>query len=362
MTVESYRSSVPFTGAPNGHNSGAVWFLANFISGSSSWKIIDSWKTCTYQAPPAQNTIGFRYKGDPIAHGDWATWADVGTGGGFVAEMQNPRSGYPPMQIVIQQAGAPGTLGCISGHSYKHDNFVTPSAWFGGIAFRVGTQGDWDFDNTRPDFADPTKASNTKKQSWSDFGAGSSADLLLVADDDWLVMMIHRLDLHELSSMIWWGQYNAKSAAQESVSNPCYAIVSDTDGDSSPLRPALVLDGTFNYFLKNTPSAYEQMGCLDENGVWQDWAYQCNPAMDEFLMGYTQPNEFDSSVGVDLFEILVRGIKAVGPGPDDRIIGSLRGIYWGYGLGTGAKFDSGNYMCTGPAFCVITEWDNGPTL
>ena len=359
MTVQSHRASTTFELAPNGQNSGYLWFLANFISGSSSWRIIDSWKSTTYRAPPLENTIGGRYKGDPIADAQWLTWNDVANGAGIVIEMKNPRSGYPAMQVVIQQCYST-SLGYISGHTYRDDHFVTPNFFYNGTCFRVGTQGDWDLDNTRPDFADTTKSSNSSKHSWWDGGAAVGVRAHCVTDDDWLVLLCQREDLKDFTNILWLGQYTPKSAAQESVANPCYGILCNTDGTF--IRPAMPLGGSANYFLKNLAQASERFGCLDESGIWREWSYHCNPAMDEFLMAQTQPNEFDSVVGVDLFEIIVRGVTGIGPGPDNRIIGSLRGAYWGNGLGTGAKFDSGNYLCTGPGYNVVLEWDNGQAL
>ena len=356
MTVESYRASA-LQDTTTWLEVGAVWDIANFISGCSSWDIIDSWRSTTYVAPTSENTIFGRYKGDPIADAQWTGAANIGHGCGIVIEQANPRSGYPPLQIVWQ-AGGSNSLGYISGHSYRHDRYVSGVTSFQGSCWRIGTQGDWDLNDLRPDFADTKKASDTFKQDFDNHGSSSICRMYASADDDWLTLIQSRDDLKIFKNMIWFGQYTTKRPTQESVVNPAYGIFVTNASGSYILDPSGNGSGDF---LNEVAVSYQLFGCLDENGVFQEWGCHINPGLKDWLFNRsTQPNEFDSVVGVDLYEILVRGLTTYGP--DTRLIGSLRGVYAAMRLGMGATFNNRQHMCLGHGYGVVVEWDGSTVV
>jgi hypothetical protein len=260
--------------------------------------------------------------------------------------MANPRSGYPAMQVVFQysiSAFAP-----VSGDSYRHDN---SSQDF--LALRIGTQGDWDTETVPPDFTDPTKAGDYLASGWYHYGSGNDSRAYFSADDDWLILTLLNAVTKEWNSILWLGQYNAKSTGQDTIANPAYAIMSD--GNYFKLDP----DGfpTFNGFLQEVPSANSWISCLDELGIMREWPFHVTPGMAEFIQSEsTQPNEFDPTVAIDLFEIVVRGRGTLG-GHDDRLIGSVRGAYATSRLGVGAQFNGGTHLCLGAGYGVVIEWD-----
>jgi hypothetical protein len=349
MTVEAFRAA---TVTGSSHDQDNLYDFATFISASASWRIIDSWKGTTYQAPANPNLISGRYKGDPIADVQWTTRSDVLDGGGIVIEQKNPRPGYPPMQISIQAADV-SSFGCVSGHNYRHDR-ANRALSLRGTVYRVGTQGDWDLDDNEPDFV--TKASDTYYHGWHNHGAGGTFRHYFAADDDWIIWFENNDGNKDFFNVAWMGQFNAKSPSQDTVANPAYGILADANGGN--MSPDTDATGTF---LQGATSAYQLFGALDEGGVWRDWEYLANPGLSEFMFyGSTQGNEFDSTPGIDLMEILIRGRGTGTPpyqGHDDRLIGSLRGMYAGMRLGNGAQFNGGAHMCLGDWYGVIIEWD-----
>jgi hypothetical protein len=356
MTVES-RCAPNNIAAGNSYDCSALFDLAGLISGCNAWKIVDSWSVCYYNTPPTENNIPDidRYKGDPITGNKWITQSDVDNGAGIVIEQVNPRTGYPPLQIVWQ-AGSSGTMPCASGHAYRHDGEIL----FNSSIIRIGTQGDWNYADGLPDFDDPTKASDTYEHAWNRFGGSNSQRMYISMDDDWIVPFQADYTLKDFNNLIWIGQYNVKNSAQESISNPAYGILTSNHNANSRLTP----DGTLinpPSFLIESSIASHLFGALDENGVFRDWDYMCNPGMEFFLNGTTQPNEFDSTVNIDLMEILVKG-RGTFIGHDDRLIGSLRGVYAAMRLGNGAMFDSSKYLCLGDGYGVVVEWDGSTTL
>jgi hypothetical protein len=359
MTVEAYRASA-FNQAAGSQflNGGMLWYLADFISSSSSWNIIDSWAATTYQAPATENIISGRYKGDPIADVQWTVIGDIAHGAGIVIEQANPRDGYPPLQIVIQ-VGANSTLGYISGHTYRADWFVDNDSQFLASTFRIGTQGDWDFDDDRPDFADTAKSSDTYKHDWGHLGAGQDIRMYFAADDDWLLPTSSNEDSKDFQNCMWFGQYNPKTDGQDTVANPAYGILAYNKSLPSGISP----DGDgLTAILTAAPSNNTHyFGALDENGDFQEWEYAANSGLEGFLDGSSQPNEYEPGVTVDLFEIIIRG-RGTGAGFDDRLIGSLRGVYAGWRLGNGAKFDSDTYICYGAYYGLISEWDGSTAV
>jgi hypothetical protein len=353
MTVESEYTIQTSTSSYDRHS---LYLFAVFVSGSSSWEIIDSWESVTHNG--GDNVITGRYKGDPIADTQWTVWSDLGNGGGIVIQQKNPRAGYPPMQVVMQASEA-STLGIVSGSGYSWNGTSNARGNF----VRVGTQGDWNADAVPPDFDAPTKASDVRQQNFNNFGGGGFVSRMAFSmDDDWVVWVESndKADAKDFITMWWFGQYNPKTPGQESVASPAYALVS-TNGSGLMLSPDA--DGWTGQFLKHyTTTATELIGCLDENGVWKDWSYSANPGLSDFLGAHTQPNEFDADVGdaqlgIDLYEVVIRGTDEVGPGPDDRLIGSLRGVYAGNRLGNGAFIDGGVFFCLGIGYGVIIEWD-----
>jgi hypothetical protein len=356
MTGESARGATINNGHPTWMDGGALYYFAVFISGSSSWRIIDSWSGTIYNAPPTENTILGRYVGDPIGDAIWADWTAVGHGGGIVIEQKNPRPGYPPLQHVWQFGGS-STLGYISGHTYRDDNFVTPRGTFRSSTWRIGMVGGWDFDATRPDFADPTKASDTCYNSWANFGGGSNYRTYYSADDDWICVFEANDTNKDFFHMSWFGQYNVKNPTQESIAAPAYGMLCDTI--SSAISPDGYDGGKL---LCEVPYANQMFQALDENGVAREWSYQVNPGLNHFLdFGSTNPTEFDPTVGIDLYEIVIRG-RASFSGYDDRLIGSLRGIYAATRIGNGGAFDSAAFLCLGSEYGVIVEWDGSTAV
>jgi hypothetical protein len=362
MTVESYRGAVLLDSAPLWRDFGVLWYLANFVSASSSWEIIDSWRGCTYNVPPSENTIIGRYQGDPIpvAAGlnQWTSWSVLTHGAGIVIQQKNPRPGYPPMQVVHQVCGS-AAFACVSGHSYRDDYYQQAISTFRGSAWRVGTQADWDFDSVRPDFADTTKASDTCEHTFDNHGGSSNYRIYFSADDDWLTVIESDDVSKRFFNMMWFGQYNVKNPAQESPSNPAYGILCDINGGF-----LTAYGGTtgFDTFLGEAAAANEVFGCLDENGVWREWEYIVNPGLNDFLNDSTQPNEFDPSVGVDLFEVVVRGKVGSGPGYDERLIGSLNGVFAASCVGAGAHINNKTHLCLAETYGVIVEWDGSTSV
>lgn len=347
MAVEGYRA--PFTasatvGATDDHEANLFW-LASFLSASASWDIIDSWTSTTYNAP--DHTINGRYKGDPIADAQpaWADPSTLGNGWGFVVEMANPVGGRPPMQICFQWSRS--NFAPVSGDSYDWDA-SNNDGWF----YRFGTQGDWDTEATPPDFTDTGKASNILYSGWYHYGSGADNRLYCSADDGWLDVTLANADVKEWTSVMWFGRYNAKSTAQDTIANPAYAMVTNNNGQR--LDPDAFGGGSF---LVETPFTNQRIVCLDEQGVMRDWPYVVTPGLGNFLQwGSTVPNEFDTALSVDLYEVLVKARQTFG-GYDDRLIGSLPGIYAASRLGPGAQFDGGNYLCLGTGYGVVIEWD-----
>jgi hypothetical protein len=355
MTVESYRASGVSQGA-SFLDLAFLWALADFVSGSSSWEIIDSWASTDYQVPATENDIYGRYKGDPIADAQWADWDDIGQGAGIVIQQSNPRNGYPAMQIVVQVAGN-STLGYISGHTYRCDYFVTADTSYNATSFRIGTQGDWDLDDTRPDFANTDKSSDTYKNSFGHQGSGDDVRVFLSADDDWIVpALLNDTDKYFLS--VWWfGQYNAKTAEQDPVDKPAYAMMTTHTLGGSWFTPTSNTSGSL---VQEVPSDDRYIVALDENGIFQEWTVAVNTGLYSFISGSTQPNVFDADIGIDVFEILVRG-RSLYDGYDNRLIGTLNGVYAAMRLGRAAGFDGDGYLCLGEGYGVVVEWD-GTTI
>jgi hypothetical protein len=353
MTVEAYRAASILTSGEYDRDN--LYYLASFVSGSSSWEIIDSWKGVTYVSYPSPNTISGRYKGDPITGTEWTAPTDLSDGAGMVIQQQNPRQGYPAMQICFQ-TGSSWLVACVSGHSYRWDWYQTTLSKTGTF-MRVGTQGDWDLDDTEPDFV--SKFSDMYFHGFNNQGSGDNFRSYFVADDDWLVIINSNDTDKDFFNMAWMGQYTAKSSGQDTVANPAYGILADNLGQY--IEP----DGgktASNAFLKEGYSAGEMFGCLDEGGVWREWQYHCAPGLYDFLDDSTQPNEFDSSITIDLFEVVIRGVVGTGTGYDNRLIGSLRGVYAAWRLGNGAAFNSKQYMCLGSGYGVVVEWDGSTVV
>jgi hypothetical protein len=346
MTVESYRApqtnqSTP--GAANDHEA-TLWHLLNFLSGSASWNIVDSWTETQYNAP--NHTILGRYKGDPIADAQGWSPGTLNNGWGFVAEMASPVGGRPAMQIVFQYSIS--NFAPVSGDSYDHDGTASD-----GLFIRTGTQGDWDTETVPPDFTDPTKATDIQWSGWYHYGSGNDNRAYFSADDDWLILTLLNAISKEWNSIMWLGRYNAKSASQDTIASPAYAMVTENNGQR--LDP----DGFSGaqIFLTEALFSGSRILALDELGVMRDWPYHVTPGMGEFIEGgSTEPNEFDPTVGIDLHEVLVRGRGTLG-GHDDRTIGSLTGVYAASRLGVGALFNGGAHLCLGSGYGCVIEWD-----
>lgn len=352
MTVESHRVPTALSGGD--YDQMNLYYFAVFISSSTSWEIIDSWTETIYIVSPSENGILGRYKGDPIADLQWLLPADILDGGGIVIQQKNPRSGYPAMQVCIQ-AGDTGSFACVSGHSYRADEGHGTYPSIRGTIFRVGTQADWDLDDARPDFQ--TKASDTYYHAFNNMG-GPTTRMYFSADDDWILFIQSNDVTKDFTNVLWFGQYNSKTPGQDTIEQPAYGILCDNNGG------ILSSDGgdlANDQFLGEHPVNKQLFGALDESGVWRDWSFMVNPGCEHFLRDATQPNEFDATVGIDLFEVVVRG-RGTFTGHDDRLIGSLRGVYAAMRLGNGAPFDGSQYMCLGGGYGVVVEWDGSTVV
>jgi hypothetical protein len=101
--------------------------LAKAISGSPSWKIVDSY------ASNAGRIIG-----DPISGGLWNGYDQSTLGQDdtwFIAEQVNPRSGYAPMQIKFQGTGN-ANYNDPCGKHYRYDYSHTPLSSFRDMTAR----------------------------------------------------------------------------------------------------------------------------------------------------------------------------------------------------------------------------------
>jgi hypothetical protein len=351
MAVEVYRAAETWnTGGWVWWSTGCFWYFAQAISGSSSWRIIDSYMAA---ATPGAG----RYKGDPIADGEWASndASDPSHNDWIVVEQINPRTGFPRMQFKMQCCGSAAYADASgSGAGYKWEG----TGNFRAFTIRFSPIGGWDLEDTNPDFATPAKASDNRGIGWYHFGSGNDGRWFWVMDDDYILGLGWNIVTQVWMHVAFWiGDYNPKAAEQDTIAQPARAIVSDDA--LTVVNPEGVLAGSF---CIEQASSGMPCGCLDENGVWQDWPYSCGP-MEDFLPGGTQTNEFDDTLGIDLMEIPIRLHAGGTPsGPDHRLMGSLRHVFRGYGIGMGARFDSKGFMCCALDYGLITEWDGSTNI
>jgi hypothetical protein len=355
MAVEVHKA----TGFWNDQSTDWSWHalleLAKAISASAHWQIIDSY---ALGASPA------RVKGDPIGGGTWGGLvqgdaASAAANAWFIAEQITTSGGRPAMQVKFQCAGNDtyaDASGAAAGYRWEGQSN------FRSIAARFSPVGGWVTDDVDPDFADPTKAGDNNRFSMSHDGSGNDGRWRFIMDEEYLLIITYNVtSTYWFSVPLYVAEYNPKSAGQDTIAAPAYLMM--CANETTRVGPS---GATASKFLRMTFTDTNQLvGCLDENGVFQEWGWMVPATGDgggEFFAPETQPNEWDSTLGLDFLEVIITGQDTIA-GPDKRIIGSLRHIWQTYGLGDAGFVDSKQYLTLGRnALCVVIEWDGASTI
>lgn len=347
--------TLAITKAPNGWStygsSGAPWHmmfeLAVALSAHAGWDIIDSY------APSATPD---RVYGDPISGG---TWGGLGQNAGqgnawFVAEQKNPTGGRPAMQIKFQCANS-GSFDDPSGNDYGNEGQNR------FVAVRLAPFGGWDSDPSTPDFANPSKVTQNNFVGVDD-GADNGNHYYHIDDDHIMHLMYDTTDNNWHAIMFYVGEYTPMFAGQDTADHPAYMYYgSSADVQIAP-RYTGISTTTREFIHEKSAYAGPIVACPDENGDMQEWYVYCPPMNNGFIVGPMTPNEFDPVVGVDLIEVIFAGRAKTGS-PDSRMIGSLKHVWRGWGLGNGGFIGFKQYLTLGSnAACAIVDWDGVTNL
>jgi hypothetical protein len=336
--------------ADQGTSHGRHWLLeiAKALSAHAGWDIIDSFATA---ATPA------RLNGDPISGGLWGGLdkTNLSANAWFIAEQANPTGGRPAMQVKFQSA-AGSTFDDPSGNDYGWEGSSRVSA------VRFAPFGGWDLDPSTPDFANPLTKATENYQVQCDDGADNGNWYFHIDDDHIMFLMYDTTDSNWHSIGFYVGEYEPMFGAQDTVDHPAYCYIgSNAD---QPNNPAFLgIASLSSQFIAEDPSSlWPWIACPDENGDIQYWTLWCPPMSDGFIEGTMAPNEFDPVVGIDLIEVLFGGLARSGS-PDSRMIGSMKHVWRGWGIGLGGFIGAKQYLTLGGnVACAIVDWDGSTSL
>lgn len=323
--------------------------LAKALSAHPGWNIIDSYM------PGASPE---RLNGDPISGGLWGgldKWVNP-KNAWFVVEQANPTGGRPAMQAKFQQNGSVTGFDDPSGNDYGYEGTVRI------FCARFAPFGGWDLDPSTPDFANPTTKVTPNMQVMQDNGSNNGHWYFSIDDDFFMYFMFDTSANSWLSIGFYIGEYTPMFAGQDTPDHPAYLYLG-SDGDYPNVTQYDGLAGISSEIVSerasyNAPRLY----LPDENGdlkVWRAWS---PPMNNGFINGTIVPNEFDPIVGIDLIEIIFMGLEIAGS-PDTRMIGSLKHIWRGWGIGNGGFIGTKQYLTLGSNIaCAIIEWDGVTSL
>ena len=341
------------TGNSNDYGtSGAPWHwmfeLALALDAHAGWSIIDSY------APGASPQ---RVNGSPFSLGLWGGLDRNAAQGNawFVVEQQNPTGGRPAMQIKFQCANS-GGFDDPSGNDYGNEGANRFSA------VRLAPFGGWDLDPSTPDFANPTKVTNNYRLQMDD-GADNCNWYFHIDDDHIMFLMFDFTDNNWHSIGFYAGEYTPMFGAQDTADHPAYMYYgSDADTQILPYWGG-ISSITPHFIQENYPTGTNTIvACPDENGLMQEWDAWCPPMSNGFIGGTSSPNEFDPVVGVDLIEVLFGGLQKSGS-PDSRMIGSMKHVWRGWGIGLAGFIGAKQYLTLGGnVSCAIVDWDGVTSL
>lgn len=318
------------------------WEFARALSLSPHWDIIDSFSS---GASPD------RVKGDPFVDGLWGGLdpSTINDNCWVVAQQKSPETGFPAMQVKVQGTGGTA-FDDPSGADYGYEGTIRI------CCVRFAPRGGWDLADVSPDFASPDKVT----QNLNMYGNGGDAyRWWFTTGEDYILPVSWRGEAESWKHIpCYIGAYNPMVAEQHTTERPAYWYYGNDSGQV--LKPNWQAEAERWFFNTNSYNpTYHYVWCLDENGVMKRWEMMA-PPLGEFFRYANKNNEFDSSQGMDLFEVPVYGMQISSDplSPDWRHIGSHKNAWIGQCLGHVTPLGALEYLpLGGDDHGVVIPWD-----